>query len=329
MRWAPPVREDVPAWERLLSAMEAVDARGEVHDRDDLADEWDSVWADPERDARMVWDGDELVAFGWMRTIPGDREAHRLDLWGGVRPDRRGQGIGRRLLAWQLARARQVAPSLPVGPAVRVELSFAEHQADVTRLAAAAGLSEARRYLEVARPVEAPVDVPAAPPGLTLARWSADLDDAMRRAHGESFADHWGSEERSPEAWRQWYTGHRSFRADLSHVAVVDATGEVAGQVLVSTYPQDWQVGPREAWITQVGTRPAWRRRGVARWLLCHALADIASAPDALERAILGVDARNGTGALELYDGLGFRPARATLTYALELDRSRAMQINP
>jgi mycothiol synthase len=315
MRWTAPSREDLPAWAALLGDMEAADGRGEVYDQVDLADEWDSVWSDPMLDARMIWDGDELVAFGWMRTIPGDREAHRLDLWGGVRPDRRGRGIGRRLLTWQLDRARQVAPSLPPGPAVRIEVSASEHQGDVARLVARAGLSEARRYLEVARPVVDPVDLPRAPDGLSLVRWSADLDDAMRRAHGEAFADHWGSEERSPEAWRQWYTGHRSFRADLSHVAV-EATGEVAGQLLVAAYPQDWEVGPREAWITQVGTRPAWRRRGVARWLLCHALADIASARDGFERAILGVDSRNDTGALELYDALGFRPVRAAVTYS-------------
>jgi mycothiol synthase len=278
------------------------------------------VWSDPERDARMVWDGDELVAFGWMRTIPGEREAHRLDLWGGVRPDRRGQGIGRRLLSWQLERAREVASGLPAGPRVRIEVSAAEHQVQLARLVEGSGLSEVRRYLEVARPTAAPFEVPAGPAGLVLARWSAELDDAMRRAHGEAFTGHWGSEERSPEAWRQWYTGHRGFRADLSHVAVAEATGEVAGQVLVSAYPQDWEVGPREAWITQVGTRTAWRRRGVARWLLCHALADIARAPDAFERAILGVDSRNDTGALELYDALGFRSARVTITYALELD---------
>lgn len=321
MRWAAPTREDLPTWKVLLDAIEAVDRRGEVYDEDDLADEWDSVWTEPERDARMVWDGGELVAFGWMRTIPGEREAHRLDLWGGVRPDRRGQGLGRQLLAWQLERARQVAPTLPAGPSVRIEVSATDRQGDVAGLVAAACMSEARRYLEVARPTQEPVEVPLAPSGLTPVRWSADLDDAMRRAHGEAFADHWGSEERSPEAWQQWYTGHRSFRADLSHVAVEEATGEVAGQVLVAAYPQDWEVGPREAWVTQVGTRPSWRRRGVARWLLCQALADTAAAADGFERAILGVDSRNATGALELYHDLGFRAVRSTITFALELDR--------
>lgn len=314
MRWVPPTREDLATWKALLDAMESVDGRGEVFDEDDLADEWDSVWSDPERDAQMVWDREELVAFGWMRTIPGEREAHRLDLWGGVRPDRRGQGIGRRLLAWQLDRAREVAATLPAGPPARIEVSASEHQTDVARLVARAGFSEARRYLELARPVADALALPPAPDGLSLVRWSAGLDDAMRRAQGEAFADHWGSEVRSPEAWQQWYTGHRGFRADLSHVAVEEATGEVAGQVLVAAYPQDWEIGPREAWITQVGTRPAWRRRGVARWLLYHALADVASAADGFERAILGVDSRNSTGALELYDALGFRPVRVAVT---------------
>ena len=63
---------------------------------------------------------------------------------------------------------------------------------------------------------------------------------------------------------------------------------------------------PREAWVNTVGTRRAWRGKGVARWLLAEALRRVANADDAFERSILGVDEENPTGALRLYRALGF-----------------------
>jgi mycothiol synthase len=61
-----------------------------------------------------------------------------------------------------------------------------------------------------------------------------------------------------------------------------------------------------EAWVNTVGTRRGWRGKGVASWLLTDALRRIAAADDGFERAILGVDSENPTGALRVYRRLGF-----------------------
>ncbi len=76
--------------------------------------------------------------------------------------------------------------------------------------------------------------------------------------------------------------------------------------MLCAAYPQDWATAPVEAWINTVGTRRAWRGKGVARWVLAETLRLVATADDGFERAILGVDAENPTGALRLYRDLGF-----------------------
>ena len=90
--------------------------------------------------------------------------------------------------------------------------------------------------------------------------------------------------------------------------------------MLCAAYPQDWVTVPVEAWVNTVGTRRAWRGKGVAAWLMTDALQKIAAADDGFERAILGVDEENPTGALRLYRRLGFTEAVravATLTYEL------------
>lgn len=317
LRWLPPTRADDPDWVELLAAIEAVDRRGETYALDDLDDEWASVWAAPGTDAvfvREVGEG-QLVAFGWNKAMPGERDANKVACWGGVHPSWRGRGIGRELLEWQLGRARAVATSFSNGLPTRVEADARDTQADLLGLARRLGFEPARAFLEVVRPA-APSRRVAAPPGLELAAWDDRFDEPTRLAHAEAFAEHWGIEPRTPEAWRQWYTGHRSFRPDLSVVALDG--GEVAGFVLGAAYPQDWSTTPREAWITSVGTRPGWQGRGVARWLLGAGLDRVAAAEDRFERAILGVDDANAR-ALRLYRSLGFEDERRSITLGLLL----------
>jgi len=317
LRWAAPSRADDEAWLDLLAAVEAVDGRGEAYDHLDVDDEWASVWAHPETDSVLVWDGADLVAFGWLKTQVGEAQAHRIGCWGGVRPSHRGRGIGRRLLAWQLRRSTEVAAGL--GPAELV-VDVLDDQHDLIDLVRRAGFEPVRRFLELVRPTTAPVPEVPAVGGLAVVPWCGDLEDATRAAHREAFADHWGSEPRGTDAWRQCYTGHRGFRPDLSLVALDEATGEVAAFVLCAAYPTDWEAGvPREAWINAVGTRRRWRGRGVACRLLGEVLRLVAASGTGFERAILGVDCENPTGALALYRGLGFTDLRATTTYRLLL----------
>jgi len=306
LRWAPPRPEDDPEWADLLAAIEAVDRHGETYELDDLADEWRSVWSHPETDASFGWDGSELAAFAWLKAVPGAREAHRVFCWGGVRPSHRRRGIGTELFGWMVERAAELAggfdPSLPT----KVQVDAADHQVDLLALAGRHGFEPVRRFLEVARPTAVPVPHVAASQGLELVEWSPERDEAARLCHQESFADHWGSEPRTAEEWAQWYTGHRGFRPDLSVLALDPATGEVASLVLTAAYPADWVHEPVEAWINTVGTRRAWRGQGVARWLMADVLRKIATDAAGFQRAILGVDAENPTGALGLYRSLGF-----------------------
>ena len=187
---------------------------------------------------------------------------------------------------------------------------------DLLAIAARAGFVPVRTFLELARPAGEPVAPCGAPAGLLLVPWSAELDEEARLAHVEAFADHWGSEPRSAEEWAQWYTGHRSFRPDLSVLAVDEASGQVAGLVLTAAYPQDWDHLPCEAWINTVGTRRAWRGKGVARWLMADVHRRIAASDTGFERAILGVDSQNPTGALLLYRSLGYEDVRAVTNLA-------------
>ncbi|MGH9186082.1 MAG: GNAT family N-acetyltransferase, partial [Acidimicrobiales bacterium] len=154
-----------------------------------------------------------------------------------------------------------------------------------------------------------PTEVPA---GLEVRPYDPALDEAVRVAHNEAFEDHWGSSERSEEDWRIWYVG-RNFRPDLSFVAIDGE--EVAGYLLTDYYAAEVAAsGRHEAWVNAVGTRRRWRGRGVARALLVSALRAYRDA--GLERGALVVDAANPSGALGLYERLGFKTHMTTISYA-------------
>jgi len=306
LRWTPPRREDDLEWAALLADIEAVDVRGETYELEDIDTEWRSVWAEPADNARLVWDGRTLVAFVWLTVRPGSRDAHKVGMWAGVRPTHRRRGIGTQLFEWAIARATDIAPTLDPARPTKLETDAAGHQTVLRALAERMGLEPVRNFLEIARPIAEPLADAPAPAGLELVAWSPDLDERARLAHVEAFEDHWGSEPRTVEEWTQWYTGHRGFRPDLSMLAVEPASGEVASLVLCAAYPQDWVTVPVEAWVNTVGTRRAWRGKGVATWLMTDVLRKIAAADDGFQRAILGVDAENPTGALRVYRRLGF-----------------------
>jgi ribosomal protein S18 acetylase RimI-like enzyme len=154
-----------------------------------------------------------------------------------------------------------------------------------------------RRDLAQALPAE------PAMPGVRIAAYDAALAEAVRTAHNEAFADHWSSEPVRPEDWEHDFVGEPHFRADLSFVAL--AGDEVAGYAINYCTEADWAASDvRDAWIGQLGVRRPWRGRGLATALLVRSMASFRAA--GMEAASLGVDTENPTGAVGLYERVGF-----------------------
>lgn len=316
VRWRAPTRADVPAWRRLMAAVEVADDPSERYTADDLGDEFADPHARPDSDALFGFDDDGLVAFGWVQTRPGAQRSHRIVLWGDVHPRLRRRGAGTFLMRWLEARGRQIAASYDDGLPVWLEASTEDGHPGRVALFAASGYTPLRHWFEMRRDLAQPVaDVPP-PAGLELCAWDPDRDEAVRAAHNEAFADHWGSEPRSADDWRLWVTGHRNFRPDLSLLALDG--DEVAGYLLAAYYPQDAEAsGLREAWVNTVGVRRPWRRRGCAAALLTANMRAATAA--GLQYAALGVDTANPSGALGVYERLGFETVKRTTSYAKQL----------
>ncbi len=316
LAWRAAERADVPALAALVARVEAADATP-FRTSEPEVDEWfDGAWKDLPADSRVGFDADGVPrAWAVVDAPPGDVRTVRAHVNGGVDPQWRGRGIGRALVAWQTARARQKLAASGKDVPGRIAAYLEQDHRAAVELYAAAGYAPIRYYTEMRRDLSAPLPEERQPAGVRVVPWSADLDDAVRLAHNEAFADHWGSEPRTPEAWQ---VGRSTFAPAWSHVALDEATGEVAGYALSGRFEQDWEVaGYRSGYTELLGVRRAWRGRGVAVALLAATMRSYRA--DGMQFAELGVDTENPSGAHGLYAALGYEVTHGSLMTSIEL----------
>lgn len=317
LTWRPITREDVPALARLVAHSERVDQAGIYTDETELSAQFDHPGLNPGEDtlAAVLPDG-ELAGFGVVYPAPAARKVQRLFLSGGVRPDWRGRGLGRRILDWQVGRAtamhRRVRPHLPA----LVESGGVDRDDPQGRILRRAGFTPVRWWYEMARDLSAPLPEPALPAGTRLAGFDPSCVDLVRAAHNEAFAEHWGTVEVDEQVWAQRFSAAQGFRPDLS--LLVWEGGEIAAYLLSFVYEAEIAaVGVPTAHVGYLGTRRAWRGRGLASTLLSVAMRTFRDNGYATARLV--VDTENRTGALGVYQRSGFEVDRRWVTYGRRL----------
>jgi GNAT superfamily N-acetyltransferase len=287
--------------------------------RDEIAEDFGFSHFHPETDSIVGLDAEgRIIANGMSMFPPGQETLVRVVLFGGVHPSLRGRGIGRQVLAWQMARARQqLASSTKVLPGWILARTV-EQARQNARLFERAGLKLARYFLRLERDLRDPAPSIQLAPDVRLDTYRPELADVVHAARDEVFLDHWGSQPVSDQMWAS-FVGADTFRKDLSFVVFgTDAGGEerVIGFLLSTVNEDDWaRQGFSGSYIDLVGVRAGWRGRHVAQALLAAQV----QAGRALghERVTLDVDAESRTGALALYTGMGFHPTHRELAYTL------------
>jgi ribosomal protein S18 acetylase RimI-like enzyme len=143
-----------------------------------------------------------------------------------------------------------------------------------------------------------------------------DQHRAIFDADNEAFEDHWGSRVPSETDFQTWFQGPD---ADTALWCVAWDGDRVAGVVMNAIFRgENEALGIRRAWMEHVSVRRPWRGRGVAR-ALCAASFRVLR-DQGMDEAWLGVDGSNLTGAVKLYEGLGFGVVRRWQAYGRPLE---------
>jgi mycothiol synthase len=328
--WRPMSLEDVDALVELQSAVADADHPEHRATREEVAMALGFSYVDVARDGIVAVDADgRLAAEGHALVKPDDETVVRADISGAVRPDLRRTGIGGRLLDWQIARAtRKLAvaqPAAHVEEPVPTRLSTEAQAADAgaAALFASRGLTVSRYFVEMHRDLAADLPEVPSPEGLRLIPVTREWWERVRQAKNEVFRDHWGSEPISVERWEAFLSLPTS-RDDLSVIAVTgdDEDAVVAGFALAEVHPDHWEAaGYTSAYIGLVGVRREFRGRRLAQALLSVAFAGFRA--EGLQRAVLDVDSDSPTGALDLYEHVGFTQASRSAVYEREVGTTR------
>jgi len=211
--------------------------------------------------------------------------------------DPNGAGREDELVAWAEAHARDMG-------AEKVRLPVWQGQDALAAILERRGYRRARSSFELAVDLgEDPPPAPEWPAGIRVRAYRPDEDERVTyEAQEDAFRDAWDWRPQPIEQWRTFELEARGFDPSLWFLAWDG--DEVAGICLA--FPE--HVGNRAlGWISVLGVRRPWRRRGLGEALLRHAFRELHAR--GLRRVGLGVDAESPTGATRLYERVGMHVA--------------------
>ena len=260
-----------------------------------------SSGVDPATDVVIAEIDGRMVGVADVKRVMRDGVAV-YEIGGNVHPDDRRRGIGRALLRENLRRADERAAAEPEGQAAEARAHAEETETGHRALLEGHGFAAIRWYFLMRRSNLDDIPDAPLPDGLDLRPVTPDQHRAIFDAEVEAFRDHWSSREQTDEDFQLTFS-----REELdTDLWVVAWDGDrIAGLVQNWIWPEEnATLGLARGWLEHISVRRPWRRRGLGRAITAESLRRLAAA--GMTDAMLGVDAENPTGALGLYEGLGF-----------------------
>jgi len=296
----------------------------DLNDPELLRLDWQNDGFDPETDMRMVFAPDgSLAAFieCWMTQEP---PVHPW-IFGCVHPVHWGKGIGGHIVTWAEDHAylalEKCDPDLRVAPRSGTEA----HNQKGVALFEGLGWKHIRSWYRMVADLNSVPEVPAFPDRIIVRPYDPETEiEAVYRTFVDTWRDHFGFVEQPFEKGFAEYK-HNMIEEpgyDPRYWFVAMDGNEMAGICICRPEdPEDAEAG----WVSELGVRRAWRKRGLGYALLKYAFG--AFYADGKKRAGLGVDANSLTGALKLYESAGMRVQRQFNQYEKEMRPGRELAV--
>lgn len=255
-------------------------------------------------------DGTAIGDAGIRRRMGGGRPTY--DLYGHIEPAFRHRGIGRAMLHQNLRRvAERVASGQDGDLPYRVRGFADESEVGHRALLEAEGFTPARWFFLMRRPTLDDIPDAPLPEGIEIRPALPDHHRAIFDAESEAFQDHWEPHDPSEAQFTSLFS-----RSDLdTDLWIVAWDGDAIAGVVQNWiwHDENLQLGVERGWLEHISVRRPWRRRGLGRAITAASLRRLRDA--GMTDAMLGVDADNPTGALGLYQGLGFEVEQRATAY--------------
>jgi ribosomal protein S18 acetylase RimI-like enzyme len=266
-------------------------------------------------------DGDEV---GYSRAwweVEGSGQWIGFQL-GNVLPRWRCKGIGSTLLNFNEKRLRQIARQLkengelPADAPCLLDNFVSSSEKDRINLLEQRGYQPVRYAFEMVRPDLENIPVLPMPTGVEVRLVESEHMRLVWEASNEAFRDHWGY---IPDPWEAFEQMMDDPDFDPSLWRVAWQGDQVAGMVLSFINKDENEMyGRKRGYTENICVRRPWRQQGLAKALIAQSL--VALKERGMTEAGLGVDAENISGALHLYEFMGYGVVKRSAMYRKEME---------
>ncbi len=305
----PAAADDVGGIARLVMATDWAGFFEAETVEEELSDDWRGMALDFERDSWLVFAPDGRLA---ASAELFHRSHVRIEVSTAVHPDFSGLGIGAFLVSATAERAGEHIPLAPPGRRVVLHRPVNAANEDARKLLESTAHAVARRFWTMEIRLGEGAGDPMWPEGVSVRPCERGRDErTVYETQREAFRDHWGEHEETFEEWSRRMADGAGYDPSLWFVAEDDENGEAAGISLCRS------ASTTKGWISVLGVRRKWRKRGLGEALLRHSFGEMRlRGKTSVE---LGVDSESLTGATRLYERAGMEVAREVAVFEKEL----------
>jgi len=271
--------------------------------------EWESDHLDIDADTQVAFDSDgRMIAFVEFWDDPnggtGDLQFYLHFHPGGIQ-----DSLANELICFAEARARTTILRAEAESADLATSAWLDHS-DLRGFLKNAGYRECSYNTVMHIEFDAEPEPPVWPDGIHLQRFRLGVHDrAVYETRQEAWADMRHGHPIPFEMWRYYLIeNNENFEESLWFMAMDG--DEVAGICLCSPRMTE---DPERGWISSVGVKRPYRRRGIAGAMLRHGFCELYRR--GVRKAGLDVDSESLTGANRIYERAGMYPVRQTVNY--------------
>lgn len=253
----------------------------------------------------------EPIAYKTIRAIPEADGAIRYVHFGFVLPEWKGRGIGRVMIRHSEDALRELAKTHPADAPKFFQTFLQSTQSGLIHLLEQEGYAPVRYFFEMLR--ETLDDIPNynLPPGIEARPVEPQHYRKIWDSMLEAFKEHWGEEDHTDEDFENWLK-RPHFDPTLWHIAW---DGDRVVSVVINQIDEtdNAHYNRQRGFTEEIATLKEYRGRGIAQALIVRGLQQFRER--GMNAAGLDVDGENATGALRLYEKLGYRPIRTVMAY--------------
>lgn len=303
---------DFPEMMKVINAAAIADKQESGETLEDLKHDYQHLTnCDPYQDMIMAEIHGELIAYArvtwWQEEEPNDRiYSHFVN----IMPEWRDQGIEVAIIQWCEARLRDIATTHPQDSQRVFQTYSNEFKQRFNTILEDQGYIPSRFFIEMSRSLK---NLPTAemPEGIEVRPVKKEDHRKIWKASNDAFRDHWGYSEPKEEDYIS-YTGSKYFQPDLWQIAW-DGDEIVASVLNYIDHDYNKMHNRQRGWTEDISTRKAWRQRGIAKALIVRSMH--LHKEMGMTEVGLGVDTHNPSGALKLYEGLGYKKDKTFINY--------------